>query len=277
MFQLYHWIEAETRTMDTFLYFDRRVLRQILCDKPWYTPAQRGARDYRTDFARALSRYPHVAAFCRRKAPECAPFLDEIARIDVSRVTEQEAREAQTALLAALETYVVYTEPETMDALAYIRNWNPDSLRALVPLEDRLVLDVGAGTGRLAFAAARYARRVYASEPCDTLREYMRDRIRREGLTNVKVLDGEVQNLPFEDGLFDVVLCGHVVGDDYDAALAELERVTKDGGILACCSGEEAFGVTEPDAQLLSRGFTVLPRSSAAGERLFDYRKTVRR
>ena len=52
------------------------------------------------------------------------------------------------------------------------------------------MLDVGAGSGRLTFAAAEKAAWVYASEPVGTLREFMRDKIAREGIKNVRVLDG---------------------------------------------------------------------------------------
>lgn len=75
------------------------------------------------------------------------------------------------------------------------------------------MLDVGAGSGRLTFAAAEKAAFVYASEPVGTLREFMRDKIAEEGIRNVRVLDGFADSLPFPDDTFDVVMSGHVVGE----------------------------------------------------------------
>jgi predicted RNA methylase len=43
-------------------------------------------------------------------------------------------------------------------------------------LTDKVVIDAGAGTGRVAFDAAALARHVFAVEPVGTLRQYIRDR-----------------------------------------------------------------------------------------------------
>lgn len=102
----------------------------------------------------------------------------------------------------------------------------------MADFENKIVLDVGSGTGRLAFAAAKKVRRVYASEPVDRLREFMRDKIREEDIQNMIVVDGTIENIPYEDNTFDIVMSGHVVGDDYDRELAELTRVVKNGGYI---------------------------------------------
>lgn len=170
--------------------------------------------------------------------------------------------------MSALETFVVYADPEVMDQLNYIRNWNPQTLYNLVELHDKLVLDVGSGTGRLAFAAAKCAKRVYASEPCDILREYMRDKIRKSKITNVKVLDGAAANLPYEDDTFDAAMSGHVAGDFYGEEIAEMTRVAKNGGIIVCCNGDDEFKRTAPDNELVSRGFEFFRHESCEGGRL---------
>ena len=270
----YNWIKAEEYTMDTVLLFDRWVIRNIMNETQcaWYDSE---TRSYLSDMAKALSRYPYVVAFCKQKAPECADFLSKILRVNTEDVSEKEARDAETAILSALETYVVYAYPEVMNQVNYIRNWNPQSLYRLVDLRGKIVLDIGAGTGRLAFAAAKLATRVYASEPCDMLREFMRDKIKREQISNVKVLDGEVMNLPYEDSTFDVVLAGHVVGDFYDEEIAEMTRVTKNGGTIVCCNGDDEFKRTAPNQELVSRGFEFFVHESCEGGIIYDYRKQV--
>jgi len=145
----------------------------------------------------------------------------------------------------------------------------------LIDLTGMVVLDVGAGTGRLAFAAARDALRVYASEPCDRLREYMRDRIAKSGITNMKVLDGTATCLPYEDATFDAVMSGHVVGDDYEGELREMRRVTRPGGWLVVCNGDDGFQRTRPDSELIRRGFEAFRHESPSGGVIFNYRLRV--
>lgn len=271
----YHWIDANEYTMDCILLLDRWVLRWIFTDcskMDWFSGK---GRDYKLAMAKALDRYPHVVRFVRAKAPECAAFLDEVQAIPHGQWTEEEMREAETYLLQAHETFVVYAYPEVMNQVNYIRNWNPRHLYELVNLDGKVVLDVGSGTGRLAFAAARRAKRVYASEPCDRLREYMRDRIKAEGIRNMKVLDGEVLDLPYEDDTFDVVLSGHVVGDHYEEELAEMARITKSGGWLVICNGDDEFKRTKPDGELTSRGFEWLSHETVEGGNVYNYRKQV--
>lgn len=269
------WIDASQYTMNCFLLFDRWALRWIFTDcsaLPWYPQT---GRDYRLDMAKALYRYPHVAEYVRQKAPECGSFLDEIRAIPYGNWTEEEMREAETALLQSHETFVVYAYPKVMNELNYIRSWKECTLYELIDLNGKIVLDVGAGTGRLAFAAAKKALRVYASEPCDCLREYMRDRIRAEGVSNMKVLDGVATDLPFEDNTFDAVLSGHVVGDFYDEEIAEMTRVTKDGGWLVICNGDDEIRRERPDPELTSRGFSAFRHETEEGGVVFNYRKQI--
>ena len=145
----------------------------------------------------------------------------------------------------------------------------------LADFNDKIVLDVGAGTGRLAFAAAKKALRVYASEPCDCLREYMKDKIHKRQVDNIKVLDGEVLSLPYEDNTFDIVMSGHVIGDFYDKEIAEITRITKNGGWLVICNGDDEFQRIEPDEQLTNRGFEWFVHTSVESGIIYNYRKQV--
>ncbi len=243
----YNWINPEQYTMDTFLYFDRWIIRYIMKENVWYNS---DTQVYKTDMAIALKFYPYVLSFCKHKAPECKKFLDEVSEINTENISKEEARNAEINIIRAIETFVVYAYPEIMEDVNYIKNWNAQRLYDLVDLQGKVVLDIGSGTGRLAFAAAKYAKVVYASEPCDMLREYMRDRIKANSITNIKVLDGEVLSLPYEADTFDVVLSGHVVGDFYDDEIAEMERITKNKGKIVICNGDDEFKRESPNGNV---------------------------
>ena len=271
----YNWINAKDYTMNSFLLLDRWTFPWIFTDCSKYDWFDGEGKDYKTEMAKALYRYPHVTEFIRAKAPECGEFLDEIQAIPNEGWTEEEMKDAESYILQAHETFIVYAYPEVMNQVNYIRNWDGKYLYELVDLEDKTVLDIGAGTGRLAFAAAKKAKRVYASEPCDMLREYMRDRIRRENITNMKVLDGEVLDLPYEDDTFDVVMSGHVIGDDYEGEITEITRITKNGGWLIICNGDDEFKREKPDPELTERGFEWFRHESIEGGIIYNYRKQV--
>jgi ubiquinone/menaquinone biosynthesis C-methylase UbiE len=66
------------------------------------------------------------------------------------------------------------------------------------------VLDVAAGTGNVAVAAARQGARVVASDLTPRMVELGRERSAAEGL-DIEWLEADAEDLPFEDGRFDVV------------------------------------------------------------------------
>jgi SAM-dependent methyltransferase len=50
-------------------------------------------------------------------------------------------------------------------------------------------------------------------------------------------VDGLITDIPFPDGFFDVTMGGHVFGDEPEAEWRQLERVTRPGGRVLLCPG----------------------------------------
>lgn len=98
-----------------------------------------------------------------------------------------------------------------------------------VPLTaDSRVLDVAAGTGALALAAAAIGAQVLATD----FSPGMVARIKAKGLANIeaRVMDGQALDLP--DASFDAVfsMFGVFMFPDWRKGLAEMARVTRPGG-----------------------------------------------
>ena len=107
------------------------------------------------------------------------------------------------------------------------------------------VLDVAAGAGNTSLAAARRAADVIASDFVESLLETAARRAEVEKLPlTTQVADA--QDLPFEDGSFDVVLStfGVMFAPDHEKAASELLRVCRPGGRigLACWTPDGLIG-----------------------------------
>lgn len=88
------------------------------------------------------------------------------------------------------------------------------------------VLDVGGGTGRVAIAAAGACRETVVLDPCSAMLRRVPSHPR------LQVVRGRAQEMPFEDGRFDVVLCVDALHHikEAPAAVAEMHRVLRPGG-----------------------------------------------
>jgi ubiquinone/menaquinone biosynthesis C-methylase UbiE len=110
-----------------------------------------------------------------------------------------------------------------------------DVLMARLSLSSgHLALDVATGGGQTAAALAGWAGRVVASDLSPEMLLEARTLVREKGLRNVSFVAGDAESLPFRDGAFDRVACRVAPHHfpDLPAALAEMARVTKPGGLV---------------------------------------------
>lgn len=107
------------------------------------------------------------------------------------------------------------------------------------------VLDVGCGTGNAALPAARNGAHVTGLDLVPELLEGGREKADAEGL-EIEWVEGDAEELPFEDGSFDRVLStfGHMFAPRHRRAADEMARVCRDGGSIAvaCWTPEGAAG-----------------------------------
>jgi SAM-dependent methyltransferase len=236
------WLDVSSLSFNTLLLLEKVQLSWL----PGWLPEP--------ELAVALRANPAVEWYMRHKCPQLNPWLDGVMAQAGERQPQDTVRQAEETILRTINDLVTYAvDPAVYDALPFM-NWDTQELTSLVDLTDKTVIDVGAGTGRLALVAAHTAAVVFAVEPVAKLRQYLKDKARAQGLENVYAVDGLITDLPFPAAFADVTMAGHVFGDFPTQEYRELARVTKPGGMLILCPG----GVdrdTDAHAFLASQGF----------------------
>ena len=102
------------------------------------------------------------------------------------------------------------------------------TLREITPLENRVVYDLGAGTGRLACLLAPQVKYVRAFDISEEMLRVCRDKFIASGLTNWQVDVADHRQLPVEDSSADLVVSGwslsYLAVWNPASARAELEK-----------------------------------------------------
>jgi SAM-dependent methyltransferase len=102
--------------------------------------------------------------------------------------------------------------------------WPEEAARWLVPEGAELVVELGAGTGKLTRAVASLGARVVAVEPDPRMLAVLR------GL-GLEGVEGSAESIPFGDGVADAVVAGSSLHwFELELALPEIHRVLRPGG-----------------------------------------------
>jgi hypothetical protein len=231
---------------DVFRLFDLRVRDIPLHDPYFVRMLVPGYEQLGDDAFVGLLNSPDVVGYLWEVLPDRAEWL----RAGIERVGPQppeRIREAETKVLEASFPWNLgmTKSPEIWDALPW-SYWDPSAIYDRVDLQDKVVLDIGAGTGQVTLRCAPYARLVYALEPVARLRRYIERKMGAAGFTNVRTLDGVLEAVPLPDASVDAaILSNGSFGWNPEKELRELERVTKPGGSILmlgpCNFGDEAI------------------------------------
>ena len=115
------------------------------------------------------------------------------------------------------------------------------ALDKIVAPDDLDILDLGAGTGRLAVMLAPRARSVQAFDVSEEMLRVCRQKLEANGLSNWRVDVADHRQLPLNDGSADLVVSGWSVAylavwnpetwrDELEKWLGEMKRVLRRGG-----------------------------------------------
>src|SRR3954468_2892349 len=107
------------------------------------------------------------------------------------------------------------------------------------------VLDVACGTGNATLPAARAGARVTGLDFAPALLEIARERA-ADAMVEIGFVEGDAQELPFEDASFDRVIStfGHMFAPDHERTASEMKRVLRPGGAIAvaCWAPDGSIG-----------------------------------
>lgn len=194
-------------------------------------------RSFGKDLAITLKANPEVEWFMRHKCSEISGWLDKILSIEIAGSSAEDIRKAELVIMDELNDWLTYAvDPAIYDNQSFLK-WDSNELLNLADFSGKIVLDVGSGTGKLAFLVADKVKTIYAVEPVENLRFWMKNKAREKKLNNFYIIDGFIENLPFPNGFADIVISGHVFGDNLEKENLELERVVKKGGMIIHCPG----------------------------------------
>jgi demethylmenaquinone methyltransferase/2-methoxy-6-polyprenyl-1,4-benzoquinol methylase len=165
------------------------------------------------------------------------------------------------------------------------RGWRKKAIREVAAIQPAAILDIATGTGDMAIAAAAAmpAAQITGVDISNGMLEVGRKKITALKLTErISLSEGDSENLPFEAGSYDAIMCAYGVRnfENLEAGLREMQRVLRPGGRLVIL--EFSQPKTFPVAHLYrfyfryilptvgkmvskhSRAYTYLPESVAA-------------
>jgi ubiquinone/menaquinone biosynthesis C-methylase UbiE len=117
------------------------------------------------------------------------------------------------------------------------------ALREIAPLENRLVLDLGAGTGRLACLLAPHVSRIRAFDVSEEMLRVCKQKFTASGLSNWQVDLADHRKLPVPDQSADLAVSGWSVSylavwnpntwrEEMESWLGEMKRVLRPGSFI---------------------------------------------
>ncbi len=122
-------------------------------------------------------------------------------------------------------------------SLGIDRLWRKKLCRMLAAHQPEKVLDVATGTADLAIELAKYSQAaIEGVDIADAMLEIGRKKIYKKGLSaQIRLSNGDSENLDFADGSFDVTMVAFGVRnfENLHRGLCEMSRVTRAGGRIA--------------------------------------------
>lgn len=114
-------------------------------------------------------------------------------------------------------------------------SWRKKAIALLMKDNPKHILDVATGTADFAIQAHRAGvPEVTGIDLSEGMLEIGREKLKRKGLEHIRLIQGDSEDLPFEDNKFDAVIVAFGVRnfENLSKGLSEMNRVLRPGGRL---------------------------------------------
>ena len=179
------------------------------------------------EFSVLLRANPIIHRYLISKYPPISDFINTILKENEPVNNKSIIEECCRELLWEIADLIIYNKyPEVYDAKVEL-NWELNEIIPTKSLKGKVVIDAGAGTGRLAFMAAQFAETIFAVEPVSSLRQFIKNKASKENVKNIYAIDGFLDSIPLPDNSADVLITSNAIGWNLEDELREIERVLK--------------------------------------------------
>ena len=179
------------------------------------------------EFAVLLRDHPVVHRFLETKYPPIAEYLNTILSECKPTENKDASEKYCQEALWEIADLILYNKSPELYATQVRLKWDISEITSITSFEGKTIADVGAGSGRIAFMLAEFAKNVFAVEPVSSFRRFIREKAARENVNNLFVVDGFLDSIPLPDNSLDVLLTSNAMGWNLEDELPEIERVLK--------------------------------------------------
>lgn len=131
----------------------------------------------------------------------------------------------------------------------------------IVSLHDKIVVDVGSGSGLSTFSIAQLAKYAYGVEPEQSMRTIALEEVKNRGIHNIEFIKGYAEKIPLANASADMVtaitLASTYNEENITAFVRDAERIVKPGGYIFCVNiapkgyGGELYDLIDHDKEEL--------------------------
>ncbi len=184
-------------------------------------------RVLKNEFAILLDANPIIHRYLVSMCPSIGSFIDELFKEYLPAKNGKTLIENCDDLLWEIADLIVYSKYPDMYHANVEFDWETGEIIPIERLEGKIAVDAGAGPGKLAFQIAPFVNSVYAMEPVEGFRKFMRDKANKQNCKNLYPVDGFLDSMPFPDNSIDVLITSSAIGWNLEDELIEIERILK--------------------------------------------------